>query len=102
MNDYDPFGWLFTSFSPKEFVEIFDKEAPQTKTFLLSFALNSEYVKLVLEYTNNQKFTNLVTNYLRNVEDERVDIKFIENMENHIKDIFGSLISEKFIRKSII
>jgi hypothetical protein len=82
-----PFKFLFKKLTPAEFARVFEKEAWQTKAFLLSFAPNPEYVEGVIDIYSDKDFTSLITGYLSRAEMDSVDLSFIRGIEKHIRGI---------------
>ena len=87
MSKWVPFKFLYDKLSPEDFSHFFEKEADQTKAFLLSFSSNPAYVEAVIDAYNSETFTDLITKYLSRVEGDSVDLDFIRRVEKHIRSI---------------
>ena len=104
MTKIKPFKFIFKKLTPQEFANVFEREAFQTRAFILSFAPGSEYVKAVLDIYKDDKFTALVAKYLATVEKTEVDLSFVSRVENHLKDILtnSNRAISKELRKNLV
>jgi hypothetical protein len=103
MNNQKPFEFVFTQLSPEKFAGIFNREAPQTNAFILSFAEDEEYVKAVsICYLNNYRggeFADLVKKGIKSI-DSNFDMDFIRKVEDWVREMIDENRSIMGVRKS--
>jgi hypothetical protein len=91
-----PFDKLFRVVSPKEFINLFNSELPQTKAFLLSFSPRKEYINKVIhlldvQESNEQDITNRssfrIREYLNRCQEDTINLSFIQAVEKEIESM---------------
>jgi hypothetical protein len=81
-----PFAELFSRTIPADFVSLFNREAPQTIVFLLSYCRSGRYVKKVLRLFHNDDLQPLLEAYkAKNQPDRfnRLNSEFISTLEKY-------------------
>jgi hypothetical protein len=97
MNNRKPLEFVFTQLTPEKFTGIFNREAPQTNAFILSFAEDEEYVKAVLN-SYPDDYATLVKEGIKFI-DGNFDMDFIRKVEGWVREMIDEELPFMEIRK---
>jgi hypothetical protein len=84
-----PFTELFSRTVPADFVSLFNREAPQTIAFMLSYCRSNRYIKKALRLFDNKELQQLFNAYrAKNKPDRfnrpnRLNSEFISALETY-------------------
>jgi flagellar motor switch protein FliG len=91
-----PFDKLFRVVSPKEFINLFNSELPQTKAFILSFSPRKDYVHKVIRLLDTQESNEsevenrssfVIREYLNRCREDIINLSFVQAVEKEIESM---------------